>query len=97
MLTVVRELVVKDHPTVGHRGAAVPERHLDAVVDLCSRHISGDGKHVDCQDVKTVIFSVGRRSEVSAKPCMASSNNKTYSSPPQSFCMFCFSIIFHVY
>lgn len=46
-LTVVCELVVKHHPAVGQRRAAVPERHLDAVVDLGARHVSGDGEHVD--------------------------------------------------
>lgn len=47
IFTVIRELVVQDHPAVGQRGAAVAERHLDAVEDLSTRDISGNGKHVD--------------------------------------------------
>ena len=47
VITVIGELVVQHHPAVGQGGAAVAERHLDAVVDLSTRHVSGDGKHVD--------------------------------------------------
>lgn len=47
IFTVIGELVVQDHSAVGHRGAAVAEKHLDAVVHFSARHISGDGKHVD--------------------------------------------------
>lgn len=47
VITVIGELVVQHHPAVGQGGAAVAERHLDAVVDLSTRHVGGDGKHVD--------------------------------------------------
>lgn len=38
---------VQDLMTAGQRRAAVAERHADALVDLSSRHISENGKHVD--------------------------------------------------
>lgn len=68
--TVISELMVQDHPAVGQRGAAVAEGHLDAVVDFSARHISGDGKHVDSRYMNSVLFSVGRRSEVFKEVCI---------------------------
>lgn len=55
---MIGELVVQDHPAVGQRGAAVAERHLDAVVDLSARHIGGNGKHADSRDTDAALFSV---------------------------------------
>lgn len=69
-LTVVGELVMQDHSAVSQR-AAVSERHLDAVVDLGSRHVSGEGKHVDSQDMSLILVPVRRRSHIVSLP-----NNK---------------------
>lgn len=59
MFTAIGELVQKDHPAVGHRRAAVAERHLDAAEDLSARHVSRKGEHADGQDVDPISFSRG--------------------------------------
>lgn len=56
-LTVVRELVHQDRPAVAQRGVALSEKHRDAFIDFSCRHVSGDGKHVDSQDMKPTLLS----------------------------------------
>lgn len=67
VFTVISELVEQDHPAVGQRGAAVAERHLDAVEDLSTRHIGGNGKHVDSRDSNPVLLSAGKVPEVNTR------------------------------
>lgn len=61
MFTVIGELVQQDHPAVRHCGAAVTDRRLNDAEDFSTRHISGNGKHVDSGDVDAVFFSGMRK------------------------------------
>lgn len=57
-LTAVGQLMLQHHSAVSQRGAAVAQRHLDAVVHFSSRYIGGDGKHVDSQDLNCSLLPI---------------------------------------
>ena len=54
--TVIGELVVQHHPTVGRGRTAVSEGRLDAVVDLIAGNVGRQGEHVDGQDAQAVLL-----------------------------------------
>ena len=60
---MIGELVVQDHPAVGHGRAAVAEVHLDAFEHLGAGDVRGDGEHVDGQDMHPVIPSGGKEAK----------------------------------
>lgn len=53
--------MMEDLLAVGGGGATVPERHLDAVVDLGAGDLRGSGEHVDSREAQAVLLPGGRQ------------------------------------